>query len=346
MNTQGIYIYGIIPNFYPQDKFRELETIGVYTVSFQKISAIVSDEKVVDYTQLNRTALAQFLVNHQKTIEKIMDIGFSMIIPMQLGTFTANIREVREILIKGQCLINNILEEINNQIEIDIAATWTDFPKVLNQISSYPEIVRQKKQLLNSGKEITQSDQLKLGILIKKLLDGLKDDYSKRIKDALVPFCKQTKHNELMNDQMVLNSAFLIPKNELPNFDDALDKLDESFNEELKFKYVGPLPCYSFYTLEIKELHFEQVELAKNELGLKDISSDNEIKKAYYKKAQILHPDKNSDNGNSSEFDRIKNAYNTLREYSTAVRQTSEEDQIRLIRESVIENSLLIKIKD
>ena len=39
MTTKGIYIYGIIPNFYSADMFRSLEKAGVYAIPFQNISA-------------------------------------------------------------------------------------------------------------------------------------------------------------------------------------------------------------------------------------------------------------------------------------------------------------------
>ena len=44
METKGIYIYGIVPNFYETEYFRLLKNLGVNFVSFENISAIVSDK--------------------------------------------------------------------------------------------------------------------------------------------------------------------------------------------------------------------------------------------------------------------------------------------------------------
>ena len=45
MATKGIYIYGIIPNFYSAEMFRSLVNTGIYTISYQNISAIVSERE-------------------------------------------------------------------------------------------------------------------------------------------------------------------------------------------------------------------------------------------------------------------------------------------------------------
>ena len=75
------------------------------------------------------------------------------------------------------------------------------------------------------------------------------------ILEALSPFGLDIKMHEVMNDQMVANSAFLLNRNKQEEFEEAINKLDEDYNDILNFKLVGPLPCYSFYTLEVKDLN-------------------------------------------------------------------------------------------
>ena len=54
MTTKGIYIYGIIPNFYSAEMFRSLENFGIYTINYQNISAIVSEKENVPFDYLDR----------------------------------------------------------------------------------------------------------------------------------------------------------------------------------------------------------------------------------------------------------------------------------------------------
>jgi len=149
-----------------------------------------------------------------------------------------------------------------------------------------------------------------------------------------------------MNDQMITNSAFLMKRSKHEKFEQLIDELDEKYKDLLNFKLVGPLPCYSFYTLEVKALDLSLVEQAKNDLGLSDETSETEIKKAYLTKAKLFHPDTIQQNGNQESFNRINKAYHTLLEYTMAAKQSSKDEQISLAKENMAKNMILVKLKD
>jgi hypothetical protein len=344
--TKGLYIYGIIPNYYDPEQFRKLDSAGVFIISFEKVSAIVSKSSVIDYRKLSVEPLAKLLVDHQKTIESLMNMGFNTIIPMRLGTFANNVTEVIQILEKGYDLIMETAEKVTNLLEIDVVSIYSDFGQALAEIAVSPKVLEMKAKIEESKATITQSDQLSIGYLVKNMLDEKKDEYAAKIKDALEPFCQNAKQHELMDDQMVSNTAFLVKQSKLPLFEKALDQLDESLNGKLNFKMVGPLPCYSFYTMEVKELCFNEIESAKKELGLSNSTSEKSIKQAYLEKAKLFHPDMNQGDGNSVIFNRINKAYQTMLDYVNAVKPASREDQFSLLFDSVIGNSFFLKIKD
>ncbi|MFA8436672.1 MAG: GvpL/GvpF family gas vesicle protein [Marinifilaceae bacterium] len=346
MRKKDLYIYGIIQNDFAPDLFVELEEIGVYTIPYRNVSAVVTEMKRVDMKRLDKKTLARLLVNHQKTIENVMKIGFSGIIPLRLGTFSASREEVKVILERGYDLINEIAQKARNLIEVDITSSWMNFPKLLQTISQDPEILKQKEEIVSKKSSVTQADQLKLGLMVKNKIDEEKEKCAKSILNFLQPFTVDYKSHEVMNDEMVTNTAFMVEKARLDDFDTTLEQLDEAFNGEMNFKYIGPLPCYSFYTLEIKELKFEQVEEARNELGLSECATSKEIKQAYHGKVKINHPDVNPEEKTTLSFNRLNKAYQTLLDYAVAVRQSSQEDQLFFKREKVLENSLLVKIKE
>ena len=145
---------------------------------------------------------------------------------------------------------------------------------------------------------------------------------------------------------MITNSAFLINRSKKENFERVIDQLDEEFNGMLNFKLVGPLPCYSFYTIEMKELNPDHIAEAKLELGLSEETTESEIKKIYLNKARLCHPDNIEGKGNEEKFQKISTAYHTILDYSVAARQSSKDDLISLKGDSVIKNLFLVKIKE
>jgi len=346
MATKGIYIYGIVPNFYSTDMFRSLENSGVYAITFQNISAIVSDRNSTHLDYLDRESLGYLLVHHQKTIEDLMGKGFAMLIPMRLGTIVSSKEEVFKILANGYDLIIDTLKKIEHLTEIDLAVTWADFPGTLKEIAGHPDIIAIKDDFLKKADTLLKIDQVKVGMLVQAKLKEKNTKVELNILDFLSPISLDIKTHEAMNDEMVTNSAFLINRNNKEKFEQLMDQLDEEYKGLLNFKLVGPLPCYSFYTIEVKDLNSEQVEQARKELGLREETSESEIKKAYLEKAKLFHPDAHPDNGDEENFNRINKAYNTLLDYSVSARQSSKDDLISLAKEKVIENLILVKIKE
>jgi hypothetical protein len=346
MATKGIYIYGIVPNFYSTDMFRSLENSGVYAITFQNISAIVSDRNSTDIDYSDRETLGYLLVHHQKTIEDLMGKGFNMLIPMRLGTIVNSKEEVIKILANGHDLVIDTLNKIEYMTEIDLVVTWADFSNTLKEIANHPEIIAMKDDILKKTDTLSQIDQIKIGMLIQEKLKEKNTKVESNILDSLSSISLDIKTHEVMNDEMVTNSAFLIDRNKKEKFEQVIDQLDEEYKGLLNFKLVGPLPCYSFYTIEVKELDQENVAQAKIELGLTEETSDSEIKKAFQEKAKEFHPDASQGNHDKENFNRINKAYHTLLEYSEAERQSSKEYLTSHGKEKVIENLILVKIKE
>lgn len=345
MLTKGIYIYGIVPNFYSTDMFRSLENSGVYAIAFQNIAAIVSDRESAHINYSDRETLAHLLVHHQKTIEAIQSREFAMLIPMRLGTIVSSKKEVIKILANGHDLMINTLKKIEYLTEIDLAVTWADFPGTLKEIANHPDIIGLKQQIQQSGIALTQADQVKVGMLLKEKLEEKNRSVELKIQESFSTISLDLIKHEVMDDQMLTNSAVLIKRNNIGQFEQVINQLDEEYKGLLNFKLVGPLPCYSFYTIEVNELNPEHVAQAKKELGLPEETSESEIKKAYLEKAKEFHPDAHLENADEENFNRINKAYHTLLDYLASVRQSAKENVISLAKEKVIENLILVKMK-
>jgi len=348
MSTNKIYIYGVVPNFYSADMFRSLEKSGIYAIGFQDVTAIVSDTDDKSIGDMDRESLGQLLVHHQKTIEDLIGKGFNMLIPMRLGTTVNSKKEVVKILEVGYDLIIETLKKIESVIEIDIAVTWADLGGVLKKISAYPDVVAMKAEVENNSKTVLQLDQVKIGMLVQAKLKEENTKTELSILDSLLSCSIDIKTHEVMNDQMITNSAFLLKMSKMEMFYQTIDELDEVHEGLLNFKIVGPLPCYSFYTLEVDELNLDFVLSAKKELDLKEMVSESVIKKAYLEKSKLFHPDSQlkNDNGEGGGFNIINKAYHTLLNYSVAASHTSEDGLFSLATEKIAENLIIVKIKE
>ena len=81
----------------------------------------------------------------------------------------------------------------------------------------------------------------------------------------------------------------------------------------LKFRYAGPLPCYSFVNLHVMMVEFQAVDEARKTLGLGDHITLSQIKQAFRKLAPQCHPDRNSTDTEAKErFEKLAASYQLL----------------------------------
>jgi len=344
MGVTGKYIYGVINSiaYLPtEENLFEAKRCGanrVYTISYQDISAIVSDSEIIDYTHMLKDALAKQLIRHQTVIEKVMLTH--TIIPLRLGTFAVDEDEVRHILTKGYSVIKDIFNKIFDKVEIDVVATWSDFNSVLKEVGEEKEIKEFKDRLLANPTGITVGDQLKVGAMVKDHLGKKREEYALEIETSLNKVSEDIKIHDLMDDTMLINAAFLINRLQEGNFDKEIEALNNSFGEKLNFRCIGPLPPYSFYTLEINKMQFEEIDWARKKLGIwSDSITKDEIKSAYRARACSSHPDKNPGIPcMEREFDEVTRAYRILWEYCQGDICSLNEGEFK-------KNAILVKVR-
>jgi len=357
----GKYIYGIILRLDSSqtesevvDSDREIDfghcgltgNEKVYTVSHKNISAVVSDSEITDYNISLKATVAQYLLGHQRVIERVME-DF-IVVPMRLGTFAYSKDELRYVLSKVYPMAKDIFNNIFGKTEIDVVATWNDFSAVLKEAGEEKEIKEIKEKLSVSQAAITLDDQIKIGVMVKKALDKKKEECAGKIEKVLKTTSSEMKLYDLTDDKMVINTAVLIDKTKQEDLYREVEQLNAKFQEKLNFKCVGPLPPYSFCTLEIKRMDFKKIDLARKRFALEEIATMVEIKKAYKKLSLSLHPDKNRNKADKKEgeFDEMNKVYKVLVDYCEASEQGGYTGGYFFSEEMVKKNAILVKIRD
>ncbi|MBI4684679.1 MAG: GvpL/GvpF family gas vesicle protein [Nitrospirae bacterium] len=337
---EGIYIYGIVDTAGEKSLgIAGITAYGeVYTIPHQDISAVVSDSQFVDYTALSKDRVARYLLAHQQAIEKIMDSH--TIIPVKLGTYAFNIREVEEILSKGYTMFKDVFRTINNKIEIDVVATWNDLNSVIKEIGEDEKIKELKEKLMSKPEGISLEDQMKIGSLIKDILYIKREKLASEIGTVLRKVSIDSRAHGLMDDRMIFNAALLIDKDKRAELEKGLDEMNGLYNEKIDFKCVGPLPPYSFYTVEVKKIPFGEIDWAKEKLGIDNIPTKEDIIKAYRSKANLYHPDKNRGASDADrQFNEVFRAYKILLEYC-------QEETCSFDEKEFGQDAIIVKIRD
>lgn len=255
MPSEGKYIYCII-NAQEERDFGSIGIGGrgdkVHSVLFEDIAAVLSDSPVVKYSISRENTMA-----HMKVMEKLMNDY--TVLPVKFGT-VAEVKDGVDVIqrIKLEILkdryeeLKSLLARMNNKVELGLKALWINMETIFQEIvDENRDIKILKKRIISRNPAQTHSQRMNLGEMVKKALDAKKAKEEAEILKTLKSVYCDLYRNKVFGDSMVTNSAFLVDKRQIEEFDHLIEKLESTYNERTKFKYVGPVPPCNFVELVI-----------------------------------------------------------------------------------------------
>jgi len=294
-----------------------LDGCRVSAIRHGDLAAVVSRASIRAYKTMKREEVIPYLFAHQAVIEKVMEDH--TVVPVKFGTTARDETEVRRILDHGRPQLRAALEAMEGKIELDLVAQWKDLNSVLRQIGDEPEIRTQKAAIAARPPQESMEERIRIGQTVKARLDQMRDEREAEIIEALTPLARDICPHALLDDRMILNTAFLVDRTTEGEVGTTLERLDGRYGDSIDFRCVGPLPPYSFSTVEVKTFDFESIDRARCLLGLGEDAGLAEIRDAYRRLVQQCHPDHAFQHGKASpeagSFETVTEAYRLLGEY-------------------------------
>jgi hypothetical protein len=213
---------------------------------------------------------------------------------------------------QGDALLRSTLATYTGKQQREVLVLW-DVQKTIQEIAAGEEVATLRTQIIGRPEEETTTERIALGQMIHAGLQQRRSAISTQMISRLRSVAEDLIVHPNMDDSMVINLAMLIADSREGDLDDALDALDAQFDGQLQIRCVGPLPAYSFATLEVRALPFEAINTARQQLGLPEEVRSNEIKRAYRKLAAQVHPDLHPDAADAdSDMETLSAAYQVL----------------------------------
>jgi hypothetical protein len=231
---------------------------------------------------------------------------------------------------------------------MEVVVLW-DLQQIFQEIGQEEHITQLKAQVESRSPEETIIERVAIGQMVQASLERRRAS----LREYLIHWLKQVSLdlvvNPPMGDVMVANVALLVDEVRQEALDRQLELLDEEFEGQLTFRCVGPLPPYSFTTVQVEVPSFEAVDEARRRLGLGETAISSEIRRAYHRLAAQLHPDHNPDDPQAeARMTELTQAYELLTAYAENVQRSGgaeeRQSEIRFSREAV-EQTLLIAVR-
>jgi len=234
----------------------------LYFVYHLGLYAVVSKVKESEFSEEN---LKKNLANlewvkdrvtvHEEVIEGIMKN--SDVVPFKFATIFSNADNLKAMMDKHLEDFKTNLRNLKNKEEWGV--------KIYCDIERLKEtVIHEESGILKIEKEINSSSSGKAYFLKKKKEELMKEAVNKRINEygqesfeLFKILSYEARINKLLpkevtekEDDMVLNSAFLVDKDKVSEFIHAVDDLKTRYNDKgLNLDCTGPWPPYNFCNL-------------------------------------------------------------------------------------------------
>lgn len=343
-----IYLYAIVP----AAERPPFDVAGVWpadpqvrTIRGGGLAAVVGASPPVDFRALPREDAVRYLLAHQRVVEAVM--RGSAALPVKFGTVLADEADVVSLLARGESVLSPPLVRLARHVQIELIVSWP-LDQVLREVAAEDAVAQLKAQI--AAQAATSDRRVELGRLVKASIDRRRSSCRTRIVAALQSVVADVAENALMDDRMVANLALLVPDGAIAAFDQCLAQLDEVFDGRLNFRCIGPLPPYSFATVEVILPSFDAIDQARRTLSLGDTAGRAEIKSAYRRLIKMSHSDlRISAPVDDGQAAKLTDAYKTLMSYVQALPSKAADDAspargCRFDR-GTVERSMLVAVR-
>ena len=239
---EGVYIYCVIGSG-EAGNFGPLGVGGrgdpVTTIPFRDLSAVVSSVPMDRYVVDSGRMLA-----HERVLERVMQT--STVLPTRFCTVAPNAEEVRSLLRSRYPELKRLLRELDNKVELGVRARWKDLYGALREGGTPRELGAD----LGNG---TEDGPLPIEgvrrVALERKRSELRELLLARLRNLSLRHCL----NRTYGDDMIMNAAFLVDRTREKDLDHAVEALASEYEATIEFKYVGPVPPYSFVNIVIKD---------------------------------------------------------------------------------------------
>jgi hypothetical protein len=234
----AVYVYGVVNGSGPEVQGAGVAAAApVRSVPGDGFAAVVSDVPA-GWRAANRTDLQA----HDRVLNEL--VGENAVIPMRFGVVMDSDDEVRErLLTRRSDELGALFERLNGRVQMSVKAYYVGEALLQEVLRRYPQLKRRSEtasmsERINLGRDVAAAVEEQRALDQDLLLAPL----SEPVDDVRV--------DPPVSERQALNLHLLVERARRPRLDAVVTRLSTEYGDRFAFRYVGPLPPYSFTELQ------------------------------------------------------------------------------------------------
>ena len=238
MSDPAVYVYGVVNGSGPEVQGAGVAAAApVRSVAGDGFAAVVSDVPA-GWRAANRTDLQA----HDRVLNELA--GESAVIPMRFGVVMESDDEVRERLLGRRSQeLGALFERLNGRVQMSVKAYYVGEALLREVLRRYPELKRRSEQA-------SLPEQIELGRHVAAAVEEQRELDQDLLLAPLAEPVDDLRVEPPASERQALNLHLLVERARRPGLDAVVTRLSTEYGDRFAFRYVGPLPPYSFTELQ------------------------------------------------------------------------------------------------
>ena len=237
----ALYVYGIMRTRDAVSAVKNADAAQpLQAVDHDGVSALVAETPEGEL-RLRRDNI----LGHADVLQSAFEAG--PVLPFRFGSVVTDDETLKRELLGPQAeVLAGRLAAIDGKAEMQVKAIYAEEPllrSILKQDSALARSVERTQQLPAAA---THFERIRIGEAIAGAVQSRGAADAEWLLQVLAPFAVAHVVSPPNHERSVLNAAFLVERNRLEDFDQAVEAVSAQRAPEIEFKLIGPMPPYSF----------------------------------------------------------------------------------------------------
>jgi hypothetical protein len=232
----AVYVYGVTPKAgYLPVVTHGVEGAAIHTIAHDGLLALASR------LQVGKLA-ASDVRSHWRVLKQAFESA--TVLPVRFGTVMESEEAVRVRLLEANAdQLSSLLAQMADLVQLNLKGRYDEERLLRAIVVTTPRVAELRERMRNAG--TTQAEQLALGQLVEREVARQQAQDAAAALAELEPLAAAT-HHEAVSHPNAFNFAFLVRRNRIDGFSDAVHDLRDRFAHRIELRYVGPIPPFSF----------------------------------------------------------------------------------------------------
>jgi hypothetical protein len=241
--AQPVYVYGIVRAGVTPPQVPGVTGAEVQAIESEGLAALTSP-----IADSNVRARRRDLLAHSAVLTSAVEHG--TVLPLRFGiVFRDADAVVSDFLQPRKAQLEKLLSDLDGKVELSVKGFYVEEAVLAEIIGQSPRIARLRELTRKQPDGATYGARIELGELVAAELRACAQRDAARILERLRPLALAVEVADEPVEHQVLKASFLVERDRVRDFDEAMNDVARREDGRIDFKYVGPLPAHSFVSV-------------------------------------------------------------------------------------------------